>query len=83
MVTIQSYGTMAVWFLDHHLVWTGIHTTEIDYRSAIQMPGTMVLGIWIANHLKNEQVKVQILAVFIFLIFTKWVLCEFYAYFQV
>ena len=25
----------------------------------IQMPGTMVQGTWILNHLKNEQVKVR------------------------
>ena len=29
-----------------------------DHRYAIHMLGTMVLGIWIANHLNNEQVQV-------------------------
>ena len=30
---------------------------QLEYRSAIQVPSTMVPGISIVNHLNNEQVK--------------------------
>ena len=37
--------------------WTPFRL-PFEYWFAIQMPGTIVLSIWIANHLNNDQVKV-------------------------
>ena len=37
----------------------GTIQTPFEYWFAIQMPGTIVLRIWIANHLNNDQVKVH------------------------
>ena len=49
---------MAVWYSDHHLVNGAVFRPPFEYWSAIQMSCTIVLGIWIANHLNNKLVKV-------------------------
>ena len=55
--TIQMPYTMKVWYSEHHLVNWPVFRPPFEYRSSIQMPGTMVPGIWIANYLNNEQIK--------------------------
>ena len=46
---------MVVRYSDHHLV----NGPPFEYQSAIWLPDTVVLGIGIANHLNNKQVKVD------------------------
>ena len=57
--TIQMPGTMVVQYSDHHLVYGLVFRPPFEYWSAIQMPGIMVPGILITNHLNNEQVTVR------------------------
>ena len=52
---IQMPGTMVVWYSDHHLVNRPVLRPPFEYWSAIQMRS----GIWITNHLNNEQLKVR------------------------
>ena len=55
---IQMPSTMVVWYSYYHLINGPVFRPPFEYRSVIEMPGTMVRGIWLANHLNNEQVKV-------------------------
>ena len=57
-MAIQMQGNMVVWSSEHHLVNRPVFR-PFEYRSAIQMPGTMVSGIWIVNHLNNKQVIIN------------------------
>ena len=41
-------GTTVVWYSDHHLVKGPLFRPSYEYRSDIQMPGTMVIVI--VNH---------------------------------
>ena len=50
---IQIPGTMVVPYSDHHLVNGLVFRPPVEYQSDIQMPGTMVPGIWIANRLNK------------------------------
>ena len=52
----QMLGTMAVRYSEHHLVNGLLFRPLFEYWSAIQMPGTMVMGIGIANHFNNKHV---------------------------
>ena len=54
---------MLVRYSDHNLINRPIFRPPFEYRSAIQMPCSMVPGIWIANHFNNKQVKVPSLEV--------------------
>ena len=55
----QMPSTIVVWYSDHHLVnWT-VFRPPFEKRFTIQMPNTMVLGIWTPNHLNNKQVEVD------------------------
>ena len=54
---IPMPDTMLVWYSDHHLVNKPDIRRQFVYCSAIQMPSTIIPGIWIANHLNNKQVK--------------------------
>ena len=55
----RMFCYLDAWYLgslvfDHHLVNWLVFRPPFEYGSAIQMPGTLVPGIWITNHLKNE-----------------------------
>ena len=64
-------GTMVVQYSDHHLV-NRLVFRPFEYRSAIQMPCTIVPCIWLANQLNIGQVKVcfsDVSAIQMFLLF--------------
>ena len=56
---IKMPSTMVVWFSGHHLANRPEFRPPYEYRSAIQMPSTMVPGICIEKHLNNKQLKVH------------------------
>ena len=49
---------MVIGYSDQHLVNELVLRPPFKCQSAIHMPGTMVPGIRIANHLNNKQAKV-------------------------
>ena len=49
----QMHSTMDVQYSDHHLIYGLVFRPPFENQSKIQMPGSMVPGIWIANHLNN------------------------------
>ena len=74
---VQMLGTIVVWYSDYHLVNEPVFRPPIEYQSPIQMSGTMELGIWIANHVNREQVKVCFSNVSAFQMFTIQILIVF------
>ena len=50
-------GTMVVLYSDHHLFNRPVFRPTFEYWFTIQIPVTMVPGIWIVNHLNNEQLS--------------------------
>ena len=58
LVILYTMGAMVVWYSDRLLVNGSIYKPPFDYRPAIQIPSINIQGIWIINHLSNEQVKV-------------------------
>ena len=58
LVILYTMGAMVVWYSDRLLINGSIYKPPFDYRPAIQIPSINIQGIWIINHLSNEQVKV-------------------------
>ena len=56
--------TMVVGYWDHHVDNWPRFRPPFENQFTIQLPGTMLPGIWIANHLNYEQVNISVLRYF-------------------